>query len=379
MNARRWVALLAATTVAAAGATTASAAPLRGKDVVRTVRAATEKFPVRSTLFGVWVDGRPLATGALGKARPGVSATTKGHFRIANVTESFTTSLLLQFVDQGLVTLDDPIAKWFPDLPGAQQVTLGMLARSVSGYADFVTYDRFVKQYKKNPFRRWKVPELIELAFERPALFAPGTSWAFSDTNFLLLGEVLRRVGGEPLNRLLRARILDPLGLDETGMRVRPRIPAPVIHSYTSERGRYEDATGWSPSWFPGMGNMFSTLGDMGRWANALGAGSVVSPASHALQFGPQNVGLGPLTGDTHYAMGSFVRNGWIVNNPQVLGYNGVVSYSLAKKTAVVVFTTQGPKGDPLVAYASAIADGVAKLVDPEHPLDLPACTRPPC
>ena len=93
MNGRRWVALLAATTVAAAGATTASAAPLRGKDVVRTVRAATEKLPVRSTLFGVWVDGRPLATGALGIARPGVRATKAAHFRIGNTTESFTTTL----------------------------------------------------------------------------------------------------------------------------------------------------------------------------------------------------------------------------------------------------------------------------------------------
>jgi D-alanyl-D-alanine carboxypeptidase len=379
MSGRKWVAVLAATTVAAAGAATASAAPLRGEDVVRTVRAATERFPVRSTVFGVWVDGRAVATGALGKARPGIPARKAAHFRIANVTESFTTSLLLQFADEGLLRLDDPLSNWFPDLPGAQDVTLGMLARSVSGYADFVTNDHFLKQYEANPFRHWKLAELIDLAFERPALFEPGTSWAFSDTNFLLLGDVLTRVGGAPLRVLLRERILDPLGLEETGMRIRSRIPAPVIHSYTSERGRYEDATRWSPSWARGFGNMFSTLGDLGRWADALGTGAVVSPESHALQFGPQNVGLGPLTENTYYAMGSVVSDGWIYNNPQVLGYNGVVAYSPSKQTAVVVFTTQGPKGDPLVAYASAVANRIGRLVDPEHPLHISVCPRPPC
>lgn len=380
MTARRCMLLaLLALAIATSAAQTATAARPSAKEITKTVREISKKYPVRSTLFGVWVKGRPLATGALGKARPGVRATKAAHFRIGNVTESFTTSLLLQFADEGLVSLDDPLSNWFPDLPAAEEVTLGMLARSISGYADFVTDDNFLAQYEKDPFRRWEVPELIDLAFERPALFAPGTSWAFADTNFLLLAQVLSAVGGKPVSHLLRERILDPLGLDETEMRISPHLPPPVIHSYTNERGRYEDATRWSPSWAAGFGNMFSTLGDMGRWATALGTGKVVSPESHALQFGPQNVGLGPLTDDGYYAMGSVVHNGWIFSNPQVLGYNGVVAYSASKRTAVVAFTTQGPKGDPLVAYASAVANGIAKRIDPKHPLGLPVCTRPPC
>jgi len=376
---RRMAFALLALAVSMGAPQAANAARPSAKKITETVRAVSDKYPVRSTLFGVWVDGRPLVRGALGKARPGVRATQAGHFRIGNVTESFTTSLLLQLADEGVVRLDDRLSNWFPDLPDAQDVTLGMLARSVSGYADFVTNDRFVKEYEADPFRRWKVPELIDLAFERPALFEPGTSWAFSDTNFLLLGQVLRQVGGQPLNRLLRERILNPLGLDETEMRAGPQIPAPVIHSYTDERGGYEDATRWSPSWVRGIANMFSTLGDMGRWANALGAGAVLTPESHALRFGPQNVGLGPFTDRTYYAMGSIVSDGWIYNNPQVLGYNGVVAYSPSKRTAVVAFTTPGPKGDPLVAYASAVANRIGRLIDPEHPLHLSVCPRPPC
>jgi D-alanyl-D-alanine carboxypeptidase len=370
---------LVATIMAVSAAQTASAAPPSGKRITRTVRALMERYPLRSTLFGVWVDGRRVASGALGEAQPGVPATRADHFRIGNVTESITTTLLLRLVDQGRVRLEDPLSRWFPNLPNAGQVTVGMLPRSVSGYSDYVTTPRFERAFNANPFRTWRPSELIRIAFSRPPLFAPGTSWAFSDTNFLLLGEVLRRVGGMPVERLLRRQILTKLGLRQTEMRLDSDIPAPVLHGYSRDRGRYEDSTSWSPSWVPRLGNMISTLGDMGRWARALGTGSLLSPQSHALQVGPQNVGLGPLTASMYYAMGFGVSNGWIAANPQVPGYNGIVSYLPAKRTAVVVFVTQGPKGKPSVAYASAIYNRLGKLLAPEQPPNAPVCPRPPC
>jgi D-alanyl-D-alanine carboxypeptidase len=90
-------------------------------------------------------------------------------------------------------------------------------------------------------------------------------------------------------------------------------------------------------------------------------------------------VGLGPLTASRYYAMGFGVSNGWIVANPQLMGYNGVVSYLPSKRAAVVVFTTQGPKGKPSVAYASAIFNRLGWLLAPKRPPRVPACPRPPC
>jgi D-alanyl-D-alanine carboxypeptidase len=378
---RRTAGLLALTavTMVVGGGQLASAATPSGKKITRTVRAVTKKYPVRSTLFGVWKNGSRLVTGALGESRPGVPATRADHFRIGNATESLTATLLLQLVDDGRLSLDDPLSNWFPNLPGAQRVTLGMLARSISGYADFVTNPEFEDAFNADPFQRWKVSELLRLAFDRPPLFAPGTSWAFSDTNFFLLGKVLRRATGKPVDRLLRQRIWSELGMNETEMRVGPHIPAPVMHAYSRERGRYEDTTRWSPSWARRFGNVTSTLGDMGRWAIALGTGSLLSRRSHELQIGPQNVGLGPLTADLYYGMGLGVNNGWIAANPQLLGYNGVVSYLPAKRVAVVVFTTQGPRGKPSSAYASAVFNGIGRLLAPKEPPSLPVCPRPPC
>jgi D-alanyl-D-alanine carboxypeptidase len=89
-------------------------------------------------VFGVWVNGRQLVTGALGSELPGVRATRDMHFRIGNVTEAFTDTLLLQLVAQRKVSLNDPVSRWFPGLHRARQVTLRMLAASTSGYADYV-------------------------------------------------------------------------------------------------------------------------------------------------------------------------------------------------------------------------------------------------
>jgi D-alanyl-D-alanine carboxypeptidase len=181
------------------------------------------------------------------------------------------------------------------------------------------------------------------------------------------------RVGGMPVERLLRRQILSRLGLRQTAMRFDSDIPAPVMHGYSKERGRYEDSTHWSSSWDPYTGNMISTLGDMGRWARALGSGSLLSPQSHALQIGPQNVGLGPLTASMYYAMGVGVSNGWIAGNPQLTGYNGVVSYLPAKRTAVVVFIHPGPQGQ---------AVGGLRLSDLQSPRCAPgarAAAEPAC
>jgi D-alanyl-D-alanine carboxypeptidase len=372
------LALLAVVLVVSSGRAANAATP-SGKKITRTVRALTERYPLRSTLFGVWVNGRRLATGALGESQPGVPASRADHFRIGNVTESLTTTLLLQLVDQGRLRVDDPLSRWFPRLPRARQVTLGMLARSVSGYADFVTTERFVRLFYGNPFRGWKPAQVLRLAFRRPPLFSPGTNWAFSDTNFVLLGQVLRRAGGRPVDRLLRRLILRPLGMRQTAMWFNSNIPAPVMHGYSRERGRYEDSSSWSPTWATYAGNMTSTLGDMGRWARALGSGRLLSPQSHALQIGPQNVGLGPLTAKYYYAMGFGVTNGWILANPQLLGYNGVVSYLPSKRIAVVVFTTQAQKAKPSVAYASPIYNRIGRLLAPTQPPSAQVCPRPPC
>lgn len=333
--------------------------------IAASMRQLVRSAGLNSMVFGVWKNSQPLVVGALGSELPGVRATKDMHFRIGNVTESFTVTLLLQLVDRRKVRLDDPVSRWFPQLPRARQVTLRMLATSTAGYADYVTNKSFEEAFAANPFRNFSAMALIRLGTTAPPVFAPGESWAFSDTNFLLLGEILEKITHQPLATALQQQILIPLKLGQTHMPSSAYIPPPVMHAYSPERGRYEESTYWNPSWASLTGSMTSSLFDMAKWAAALGSGSFLSHSSHRFQVGPGNVGLGPLTAKAYYGAGVIVSKHWVITNPQLLGYNGTVSYLPKQKLAVVVFTTVGPRTDFSTQYSLKALLRIAHIVTP--------------
>lgn len=322
---------------------------------------------LNSMVYGVWINGRPLVAGALGSALTGVPATQNMHFRVGNVTESMDATLLLRYVDQNKVSLTAPVSRWFPGLAHARQVTLGMLATNTSGYRDYVTTRSFIHAFAANPYRPYSTIAMIRLGTDLPLLFPPGKSWAFSDTNYLLLGAILGKITHKPLATALQQQIFGPLGMTQTKMPVNANayMPPPVMHAYTSERGPYEDSTFWTPSPFATNGSVYSTLSDLGKWATALGTGSRLSPASHKLQIGPSNVGLGPLQANKYYGYGEIVSNRWIIVNPQVYGYNGDVSYFPKKKIAVVVFCTYGPNSVLSEQNGTAALLRIARMLTP--------------
>jgi D-alanyl-D-alanine carboxypeptidase len=322
---------------------------------------------LNSMVYGVWVNGRPLATGALGSALTGVPATQNMHFRVGNVMESMDGTLLLRYVDQRKVSLNAPVSRWFPGLSHARQVTLRMLATNTSGYQDYVTTKSFEDAFAANPYRHYSAMAMIRLGTDLPLLFPPGKSWAFSDTNYLLLGMILGKIAHKPLATALQQQLFGPLGMTQTGMpgNANANMPAPVMHAYTTERGPYEDSTFWTPSPFATNGSVYSTLPDLGTWARALGTGSRLSLASHRLQLGPSTVGLGPLKPNKYYGYGEIITNRWIITNPQVYGYNGDVSYYPNKKIAVVVFCTYGPNSVLSQQNGTAALLRIARILTP--------------
>jgi len=130
---------------------------------------------------------------------------------------------------------------------------------------------------------------------------------------------VLQKVGRKPIGVIEGEQLFKPAGLTHTAVTAGP--PSPALHAYTNERGVYEESTYWTGSWIPGVVDVTSTAGDMGKWAKALATGTLVSKRSYARQFAPTTAGLGPLTKRFYYTFGSAVSRGWVINNPQVLGY----------------------------------------------------------
>src|SRR5439155_20315243 len=78
--------------------------------------------------------------------------------------------------------------------------------------------------------------ERLKYAFSRPMQFNPGTNWSYAHTNFMILGEILSKIGRKPLDGLLREKVLDPMGLKNTTDSQTSEIPTPVLHAFDSER-----------------------------------------------------------------------------------------------------------------------------------------------
>jgi CubicO group peptidase (beta-lactamase class C family) len=195
------------------------------------VRGVAKQQATKATLFAVHSGDRRIAEGAIGESLRGLPARRDMHFRVGNITEEFTTSLLLQLVDEGRIKLSDPVSRYDRPIPYADKIQVGMLARITSGLADYVTEPDFVAANNADPFRRWTTSELLAYSARKPPVFEPGTSAQFSDTGFVLLGDILARAGRAPLAEQLQRRIFTPLKLHNTRMSLNGNVQSPVLHA----------------------------------------------------------------------------------------------------------------------------------------------------
>jgi CubicO group peptidase (beta-lactamase class C family) len=268
------------------------------------------------------------------------------HFRNGSIAIAYIGTVLLQMRDKGFLSLDDKLSKWFPNCPKADRITLTMLINGTSGYADYVKENALIPLLYANPFRHWHPDELIALALNHPMICDPGTCWSYAHTNFVILGKVLEKVAGRPLQDLIRAGVLDPLSLKDTRSEIAAVIQEPVLHTFDAERGKYEESTYWDPSWTLAHGAiMTSNIGDVLKSAAAIGTGFLVSKYSHALQLAPLTAKFKPWSESKYYGFGVFVVDGWIVQNPSFAGYAATMAYLPARKLAVAVSVTMGGEG----------------------------------
>ena len=338
---------------------------------------------LNAVILEVTVDGKPLVTKALGVSMPGVPATTGMHFRNGAVAISYMSTLLLEYVDEHKVSLDDPVSRWLPDLPDASQVTLKMLANMTSGYADFVTNPAFVAANYENPFRAWTASELLSYGLTRPMSFAPGTNWGYAHTNYVILGQILQKVGGKPLGALLQQKVLRPLGLTNTVASQTPAIPSPVLHAFTSERREalgispstpfYEESTFWNPSWTLAPGAVETTdIADMAATARGIGSGELLTRASHRAQTAPNLLGFGSKlpgcscgkqTNTYNYGLGVVRSGSWLLQNPLFGGYGTTEAYLPERRIAIAVAVTFAPAAFDATGSETNTSDPIFRAI----------------
>jgi len=163
------------------------------------------------------------ASGTLEQAGS-VPVTTEAQFRIASITKVFVSIVVLQLVEEGKLTLDDPLSRHLPAYPD-QRVTIRQLLNHTSGVPDYSMSDDFNKELLNYRDRRWTAAEVLDLVKDTEPDFAPGTDYAYSNTNDVLLGEIIRNISGRSWAQEVRRRILDPLNLNSTHIAGSERVP----------------------------------------------------------------------------------------------------------------------------------------------------------
>ena len=341
------------------------------KQIVSITEGVMKQDDAKGVVLRVDFGNDTVVNKGLGESQFGSPVTPDMKWRPGSMAIPMLTTYVLQLQQQGKLSLDDTLSKWFPEYPNADKVTLRMLSSVTSGYPDFIQENpAFQAAQLAEPFRQWTDDELLNYAFALPVVCDPGACFHYAHTNFILLGRVVEKVTGKTVTELMQKNFLDKLKLTETKITKDPAIPEPALHAYTSERGVFEESTGWSPSW--GLGNgliMTSTAKDMTTLIKAVGTGNLLSKQSATEQTTnyakglegapPIGYGLGVALGGTD----------WVLQNPVFNGYEGIAAYDKASGLTIVIDNTHGPKATEGTSIASEIFQALAKYLAPNDPV----------
>lgn len=309
------------------------------------------EYDVPGAVAGVWLPDTGSWTTAAGLAdiEAGEPTTTDMSWPLRSVTKSFTVTLLLQLVDDGELTLDDPISDYVDGVTDGDRITLRELAGMSSGVADY-TNDDFLSVFSEDPARLFTLHELNGFMLGKPAQFAPGTSHVYTNANTNLLGAVIEQATGQPFDEVLSERILAPLGLDDTQYMVDAADWTQPHASGYGPADEPREPMDQNFSIFGPAGGMVSTLDDARVWAEALAAGALLDPATQKERQQGAPLDAGPPYDS--YALGIGETNGWWGHNGEGLGFTAAVFHHPQTGASIVVFMNE------------------SNLVDGEHPAD---------
>jgi len=220
-------------------------------------------------------------TGASGLAdrNDGAAMHPDTRVRIGSLSKMFTAVVVLQLMQEGKLSLDAPLATWLPGLvPKGDAITVRQLLQHTSGLYDYLEDRRLVSQAYDHPERNWKPEELIKYAVDFPPAFAPGSkgNWDYSSTNYVLLGMIIERATGHPLDQELRQRIFTPLGLHATYTVPAEIVEGPQARGYSKS----DDRTDAAMSVTFGSANIVTTIDDLRTFGMALFAGDLLEDST---------------------------------------------------------------------------------------------------
>ncbi|MFJ6655784.1 serine hydrolase domain-containing protein [Streptomyces sp. NPDC091377] len=296
VRARATLVAATATALSLAVAVPAFAAPSGGQHTATrdAMRAAVQDGVPGVTATVRDSRGTWRATEGVGHLKTGAPRSADDTYRVGSITKTFVSTVILQLEAEGELSLDDTVDSWLPGLVtgnghDGRKITVRQLLNHTSGVFSYTADDAFAQEFFlkegffKNRFRTYAPQELVARAMEHAPDFAPGTSWNYSNTNYILAGLVIEKVTGRPYGEAVRDRIIDPLDLDDTFVPAgRPTLGERHSRAYSklalTADGPSYDVTVFNPSAAGAAGEMVSDSSDLNRFMSALLRGKLLPP-----------------------------------------------------------------------------------------------------
>jgi D-alanyl-D-alanine carboxypeptidase len=235
-------------------------------------------------------DGHRVVQFAVGLAdlKPRRDLEPGDEFRVGSTTKTFMAALVLQLVAERRLALDDSVDRWLSgQVPNSSAVTVRMLLDHSSGLPDY-TNDPVLTDLRQGRAPRLRTPaQLLAMGARQKPLFAPGTAWAYSDTNYIALGLILQKVTHRSVRQLVQERIAEPLGLRHTYLGAGPGFRGtPYAHGYSAPTyyaagpvvDGLVDTIGLDLNWAWTAGGMVSTAPELATVYSAVLSARLVPP-----------------------------------------------------------------------------------------------------
>ncbi|WP_031480123.1 serine hydrolase domain-containing protein [Maridesulfovibrio frigidus] len=267
--------------------------------------------------------------------------------RIGSMTKSYTATLILKMVEEGLLRLEDTIDDWMGVgyYPNSDIITIRQLLNMTAGITSYTGTGTFYARYTADSTQEFLPEELVSYARDSatPNNFAPGAGWNYSNTNFVILGLIAEKAGGSSFKELITTKIIEPLGLTDTSVPAGENraVPLEYISGYKDDSGTWVDATLYSPTIAFSAGNMISTLPNMLQWIESIHEMKLLTEYStiQMMDFVSMTTG-GPLNGGTAgYGLGLSYHKGAIGHAGEINGYKVIVNKYKNHYFAVIVNT----------------------------------------
>jgi CubicO group peptidase (beta-lactamase class C family) len=336
------------------------------KQIDTYIRSEMVKEQIPGLSYAVVSNGKIIDSGAYGYSNVELKALVTSHtlFNIGSIGKTFTATSIILLQKDGKLSIDDPINKYLDSLPDSwKDITIKHLLTHTSGIKDYAHDFPGYSYIEKDRKQEITEAQFIRMATNLPLNFQPGERWAYSNSNFVLLGFIIHKLTGKPIGDLMKERIFGPAGMKETRYTDVPEIIPNRAHGYLLDEDNNNKLINgiYVSNFFSKMGDMgiLTTATDLARWSMAQDNATILDKQTLNLMWTPAKLKtgvevmgiLGP-----NYGMGwgllyhrgyeEVGHGGSFIN-----GYTASFSRFPEKNLAIVVLTNLNPTNVSWIVY----------------------------